>query len=753
MVVVLEDVHQADPSSMQTVDHIATVLERLRVLVLATLRPSQDATSSASLANLARQRFATSIVLQGLSRSEVETLLRELSDPRLPIGASEIVFDASAGNPFLLTQIVTIARSRSAVKERSDLSNLPTAVRAAISAQARDLPENCVHTLRVASILGRAFDMRVLAEVMRLEILDVSRYLAPGIQASLIRPSKTPGVLEFSHALLREALYEENDPHSRAQLHLSAGVAMLRILGKECDDQLPSVALHFREAALVGGRDQAISLLERCGDLAHRNLAFADAANFLSDALELRKGQAQRDLPSEVNVLLSLGSARLCSGDRGGARQALITAAEVAAGFGGLAQVSEAAFRLSPGVLSLEVGVVDRALIALIERALSAVGHDHESMRLALMGRLALALYWSDDDARRGELVRALRDETISDPVDRLSSILFAIGADWGPDTLSDRRALLDEVHSRRHMLNSQLGVVTRVFRVATFLESGCLDLMDREVESLETELARAGMPYGAWYPLMFRTTQALIRGEYDRATRCAGEYLRTGSRFEDANVLHSFGAQIAEIEWLRGRAGVALESGRQFAERFASMAEWRCILPFFLSIEGRRAEAEESLRRLAAREFEAVRRSSGWTLAMCALAEACSRLRLSEWAPVLYEQLLPFRGQNAVVGLGVVSWGSVSRFLGLLAHLSGLPRDSEDLLEEAIQADSTAGAPSWIARSELAMAIVLSRQGTRGKSERAKSLARRACERARAIGAIQIEKDAREAGLISRRS
>ena len=342
----------------------------------------------------------------------------------------------------------------------------------------------------------------------------------------------------------------------------------------------------------------------------------------------------------------------------------------------------------------------------------------------------------------------ALRDRCVLDPIERTRALLFAIGADWGPDSLADRRVALDEIHSRRHELSGQLGIVARVFRVATFLEDGCIDAMDREIEALEAELRVLGAPYGTWYPLMFRATQGLIRGEYDNAVGLARAYLEAGVKFDDANVLHSFGAQVGEAEWLRGRAGAVLEASRQFAERYASMAEWRCVVAFFLAIVGRGAEAEALVDRLGVREFETVRRSSGSTIAMCSLAEASWRLRVKRWAPVLYEMLLPYRGQNAVAGFGVISWGSVSRFLGLLAGLMERWEDSEELLSQAIFSDSRAGAPSWISRSELALALVLDRRGTKGARERAAELASRACARVRGLGIVQLERDALEAGL-----
>jgi hypothetical protein len=271
---------------------------------------------------------------------------------------------------------------------------------------------------------------------------------------------------------------------------------------------------------------------------------------------------------------------------------------------------------------------------------------------------------------------------------------------------------------------------------------------MQKEAALLEGELRSRGEAYGAWYPGMFQTSRALMRAEFDEAVRLAQEYFEVGRRFGDANVSHAFGAQIAEILWLKGAASTALAGSEDLSARYPTMTEWQSVGIFFRSIVGERAEAESAIDRLGEGGFSAIRRNLGWTLALCSLAEAVVRLRLTRWAPALFDLLAPYRGRNAVAGYGVISWGAISRFLGQLAGLMGRFDEAEALLEEAIRSDSRAGAASWLLRSELAMALLLTERDHPRASERGRGIAARVRTQAHELGALQIERDLAACGL-----
>ena len=214
---------------------------------------------------------------------------------------------------------------------------------------------------------------------------------------------------------------------------------------------------------------------------------------------------------------------------------------------------------LRPSVLSLEVGVIDNLLIDTLESSL-ALPLESSETRTELAGRLALALYWADDDRRRTAAESVLDSAAESEGAgERARALLFRLGSNSSPDDLPGRRRKLDLLDKERGSLPSSLAPVVRVYRVATFLEANALAEMDMEIHLLEGELRASGVPYCAWYPRDVPATQALYRGELYRALSLAQEYVTIGQQFEDSNVANSFAAQWGEVQWLRGNAAAAM--------------------------------------------------------------------------------------------------------------------------------------------------------------------------------------------------
>jgi DNA-binding winged helix-turn-helix (wHTH) protein/tetratricopeptide (TPR) repeat protein len=743
--IVLEDLHNADRASLEALQFLLSQASRAPTLIVGTQRPAIQTRSSSAgqLAKLARAPNVRSLVLGNLTRDEVREFLDCLADQNLPTSASDRLFAASAGNPFFLWQLVAIARAHRGADIEPGTRAIPSTVRTAISAHIDGLPPAAQDLLRIAAVTGQAFDLLVVSSVAEIPVASASSLIKLCVNGGILRP-RTAYRFEFSHSLLRDALYDEIDPHERASLHFAIGNSLREIFGDSEGDHLPSMAVHFREAALIGGRDLAVATLRRCGELAAHALAFQDAAALFSDALSLARGVASPDRELECRLLLGGGSALLCAGDRAGAREKLAELAHLAESAGNGVLLAEAALSFAPSVLSLEVGVVDGLLIETLERSLALASLASSETRTELAGRLALALYWSEDDERREYAQSILREAaTSASEGERARALLFRLGANWSPDNLEVRRQELDVLISNRARLPGPLAPVARVYRVASFLETNNLNEMDREISTLEGELRDARVPYCAWYPTMFRATQALYRGELEQALDLASQYVAIGQRFEDSNVANSFAAQWGEVQWLRGEVAAAIEPVEALARQFPALVEWSCVVALFHAAVGRGSEAESRIGEMCDSGFAGLtrRRSISSVISACVLAEAVDRLNLSEYADQLYEILLPFRGQNAVAGYGVLCWGSVSRFLGQVAALSGKEREAIVLFEEALASDSRAGCDSWIARSEIALARMLARR-EEGVS-RSRSLAERAVRRAKSHGMHRLVAEA----------
>jgi tetratricopeptide (TPR) repeat protein len=122
----------------------------------------------------------------------------------------------------------------------------------------------------------------------------------------------------------------------------------------------------------------------------------------------------------------------------------------------------------------------------------------------------------------------------------------------------------------------------------------------------------------------------------------------------------------------------------------------WWTVLAWIWAEQGRRADAEAVVDRLAEREFAALERDMNWSSAMAELTEACRLLNDAERATILYQQLLPFSGRIVTCARGAQAYGPVDYFLGLAAQTSGQSSLAHQHLGRALALSESCGAHAW---------------------------------------------------------
>lgn len=175
--------------------------------------------------------------------------------------------------------------------------------------------------------------------------------------------------------------------------------------------------------------------------------------------------------------------------------------------------------------------------------------------------------------------------------------------------------------------------------------------------------------------------------------------------------------------------------------EAHPNLHAWRAVLPLTHLAAGDPAAAVAEFEWLAHGAFSRVRRDMFWLTTTCVLAETCALLRDSERAVVLYEQLEPFRNRSVQV-TQAASWGSVERFLGLLAATLGRWEAADAHPESAIAKNAACEnvAAASLLRRDLAK-VLLARRGA-GDLDRAAALL---CE------PLQAAEETRSESLIAR--
>jgi tetratricopeptide (TPR) repeat protein len=182
-----------------------------------------------------------------------------------------------------------------------------------------------------------------------------------------------------------------------------------------------------------------------------------------------------------------------------------------------------------------------------------------------------------------------------------------------------------------------------------------------------------------------------------------------------------------------KGRLEKVVAETERAVNELPTVALLRFLVADLYCRVGRREEAQGILDRFAETDFYIWvdnDKLAGW----CLLAEVCASLDDATHASRLYELLLPHAGRNAV-SHPVCAFGSVSRYLGLLASTLGRFEDADRHLEGALEMNTKMGASPWVAHTQHDYGRVLLARGAEGDETKAVKLLRAALATARDLG------------------
>ena len=310
LLLLLEDIHWADPSTLELLAFVARRLPPLPVLVVVTYRTEEldpRHPLRALLQQWRRSGTATLITLGALPTTAVGAMLSAIFEGT-PVTEemSHFLHDRTDGNPFAIEEFVKAALDRGDIYrtaqgwERHEVDDMviPATVSAGILGRLEQLDHAHAEVLRCASVLGSVFPYRLLEATSEAAPETVRAATEVAIRELLLAPDPArDGGFRFRHALTRDAVYADMIHPRRAALHLRVVDAM-RTLG----DAHPVDIAHHLIAA--GRLDEAAPLCLEAAEEAMRRHALPDAAGLYRRALA-----AIRDPGSRARVLCRLGEA------------------------------------------------------------------------------------------------------------------------------------------------------------------------------------------------------------------------------------------------------------------------------------------------------------------------------------------------------------------------------------------------------------------------------------------------------------
>jgi DNA-binding CsgD family transcriptional regulator len=225
LVLGLDDLQWADPSSLLTVGVLARRLTGLPVGVIGCVRPSPHGAELDRLAGALETAGARHLTLHPLTREAVTGLVAQVvaaePGPRLLAGVA-----GAAGNPLFITELLGALAEEQAIttaggRAEAAQTALPPTLRLTILRRVSFLPEPTLQALRSACILGSGFSLTDLATVTGRPAVDLSVVLGEAIRARVLEDDGAR--LRFRHDLIRDAMYDDLAGSVRRGLHREAG--------------------------------------------------------------------------------------------------------------------------------------------------------------------------------------------------------------------------------------------------------------------------------------------------------------------------------------------------------------------------------------------------------------------------------------------------------------------------------------------------------------------------------------------------
>ena len=327
VLMIVDDLHWADRSSLLLARHVAKEQQLGAVLIVGTFRDSELQPGHPLpelLAELERGRELPRVRLDGMDEREVAELIGGDAAP----GAVSAIHAETGGNPFFVKQLARHLEELDGAPVAA--AGVPQGVRDVIAARVGRLSEHAGPVLGVAALIGRDFDLDLLEPVAGLpedELLDLLDAAVRG--ALLVEVPSTPGRYSFAHALLRTALEGELSAARRARAHLRIGEAIERVHEARPDPWLAELARHFG-AAGPRAADRAVAYAERAAAQAHSRLAYDEAARLLGGAIALRRRDEHADREELAQLENALAAAQADAGQWEAARASFARAAVAA---------------------------------------------------------------------------------------------------------------------------------------------------------------------------------------------------------------------------------------------------------------------------------------------------------------------------------------------------------------------------------------------------------------------------------------
>jgi class 3 adenylate cyclase/predicted ATPase len=307
ILMIVEDVHWADPTTLGFLSRLIKELEESRILLVMTYRPEFTAPWTG-------HAHVSALFLNRLGRRHCRAMVKAIANRKsLPAAVTDQIIAKTDGVPLFVEELTKTLLESGLLREENDgwvLSGplqefaIPATLHDSLLARLERLP-SVKEVAQLGAAIGREFSYKLLAAVSPMSESDLKWALDRLANAELIFARGTPPAASyvFKHALVQDTAYETMLKSRRQQLHGRIAKALEDSFPEIARTQPEILAHHYMEAALS---KVAVTWLGKAGDLAIRRSADTEAVRHFSRAIELLQREPESPERDEKELALRI---------------------------------------------------------------------------------------------------------------------------------------------------------------------------------------------------------------------------------------------------------------------------------------------------------------------------------------------------------------------------------------------------------------------------------------------------------------
>jgi tetratricopeptide (TPR) repeat protein len=418
--IVVDDLHWADPLSLELFAHLAFTLadlsgpELIPLGLVGTHRPAAAATRLGSwLSRFQRERIFRTIELAGFDEPESTAFVATLGVGHPSHQLVTMIREITQGNPFVMQAVVHALAQQQALRDRGgDLVadslqhlKLPKHVTGDITDRIKGLRPELRQVLILAALIGYRFSPYLLSAVSGRSEEPLRHLLEEGEQQQLLLNEGDD--FQFTHPLIQHAFYTTPNALRRQRLHGQIAQALEDLYAGDIEAHICDITHHLIRAGSVANMDTVSDYARRAAEHATRLCSWTDAARYYEAALTAAQARGHLDPHTRAELHYQAGQAHQRAMDIGPCLDHYYHAIEAYQQTDHIQGVVRT--RIEKTRVSCTMALVsDSAHIDVqpLQDALAALGEDHLSLQGAIAASIAEA-YWTAHQIEQAETMAA----------------------------------------------------------------------------------------------------------------------------------------------------------------------------------------------------------------------------------------------------------------------------------------------------------------------------------------------------------